>query len=150
MIFDQLEFARAKVIKLLEEIDEEKLRKTPTGFNNHILWNAGHIYAVQEGLTFGVTKQQTKQLEELKLLFGGGTKPADWTKSPPSLEELVSLLKEQPERIRHTFTNRLDEKIEKPLSFPGLTLATVEDLLSFSLLHEGMHIETMKLYSKIV
>jgi len=87
-------------------------------------------------------------------LFTSGTKPADWKIKPPTLQELVDILRDQPNRIREALNNRLDEEVAKPFTkIPGLTLKTFDELLTFSLFHEGRHIQTVnalvKLTSKV-
>ena len=84
-------------------------------------------------------------------LFSTGTKPTDWgEKVLPTISELIQLLEEQVDRIEQTLEFRLKEVIEKPFTTStGLTLSTVEELLSFCLYHEGMHFATINSFKRI-
>ncbi|PAK37103.1 hypothetical protein CHI08_23535 [Peribacillus simplex] len=55
------------------------------------------------------------------------------------------------DRIEQTLEFRLKEVVEKPFTTStGLTLSTVEELLSFCLYHEGMHFATIKSFKRII
>jgi hypothetical protein len=151
LIFDQLEFIRNKTVELIETVDEKQLTIIPKGFNNNILWNFGHIYVIQERMVFLPARVQAQLDDPLVKLFNNKTTPADWPNELPSLHNLIPLLKEQPGRIKETFQDRPDEKLPEPITlFKSLTFHTVRDLITFTIFHEGMHLETMKVYNRLL
>lgn len=150
-IFDQLTFIRRNTVKLIEDLEEMILNKIPTGFSNHLRWQLGHIYTVQERLAFAYAKEPLLLPDGYLEWFGNGTKPSEWTGEPPSLDDLRSMLLNQSSRIKEAFEYRLDEVVEKPFkTSSGLVLETIGELLSFSLYHEGMHFDRMKVYKKLL
>ncbi|QKG83674.1 DinB family protein [Kroppenstedtia pulmonis] len=140
-VFKQMEWIRNQLtVKLAEETNPEILDRIPSGFNNSIRWNLGHILHAQEQMVFGLAGEQVTLPESYEGLFGNGTKPGDWTTEPPSLETLIDALKEQPARIQQAFSDRL----ETPLVKPFLSYETIGEIISFSLFHEGVHIGVIK------
>ncbi|MBB5174149.1 DinB family protein [Texcoconibacillus texcoconensis] len=143
-LMEQLAFIRHVTLKAIEDVTEEQADQVPTGFSNSIRWNLGHIAFVQEYFLFHATNEATDLPQTYATLFGPGTKPTDWTEEPPSLDELKKQLTDQKDRIKKTFATRLNETIEEPIQIASLQLSTVEQLISFSLYHEGVHTETIK------
>lgn len=140
-VFKQMEWIRNQMtVKLAEGTNPETLDRIPSGFNNSIRWNLGHILYVQEQIVFGLAGEQMAFPKSYEGLFGNGTKPVDWTTEPPSLETLIDGLKEQPARIQQAFSDRL----ETPLVKPFLGQETIGEIISFSLFHEGVHIGVIK------
>jgi DinB superfamily len=151
-IFKQLSFVRENTISCVSKINDESSLCIPDGFNNNIKWNLGHIYVVQEKFAFNIINERTTMPNNISDLFSTGTKPTDWgEKVLPTISELIQLLEKQVDRIEQTLEFRLKEVIEKPFTTStGLTLSTVEELLSFCLYHEGMHFATIKSYQRII
>lgn len=147
-IFKQLDFARKSTLRVVEGLDEQTADIIPAGFNNNIRWHLGHIYTIQEQLSFHFAKEPLVLPADFKALFGNGTKPADWQVTPPSVAELVSMLTEQTERIRVTLENRLADKATYKIG--SLEFESVGELISFSMYHEGMHVTSIKDYKRLL
>ncbi|HEX3015867.1 MAG TPA: DinB family protein [Desulfobacteria bacterium] len=148
-IFDQLAFARNATLAAAKDLSESEADFVPQGLNNNIRWNLGHIYLIQERFALQFAQEPTEVPEGFADLFASGTKPAEWKTQAPTLAELVKLLTEQPQRIREKLTNRLTEKVANPLTIGSLKLDTIGALLTFSLLHEGMHQQNIKNLRKL-
>ncbi|WP_413305620.1 DinB family protein [Bacillus sp. 1P10SD] len=144
MLFDQFEFARNVTLKVAQGITEENADVIPAGFPNSLRWQLGHIYASVEGIVFHFANEMPNLPEGYMELFNTGTRPSEWTITPPSIEELLPLLAEQIKRVKETFTGRLDEKLAQPLPIGPLTLETIGELLSFASFHESEHIGIIK------
>lgn len=141
-----MRFVQENTISCVSEINDESSLFIPEGFNNNIKCNLGHIYVVQEKFAFNIFNERTTMQKNIFDLFSTGTKPTDWgEKVLPTISELIHLLEKQVDRIEQTLEFRLKEVVEKPFTTStGLTLSTVEELLSFCLYHEGMHFATIK------
>jgi hypothetical protein len=144
MLFDQLEFARMITLKVAEGITEENADLIPDGFPNSLRWQLGHIYTSVEGIVFHFANETMNLPQNYGELFNTGTRPVDWNTTPPTIEEIKSLLSEQMKRVRETFEGRLDEKIQNPLPIGPLTLETIGELISFASFHESEHIGVIK------
>ncbi|WP_046175673.1 DinB family protein [Domibacillus indicus] len=150
-LFKQLAFARSQTLKEIEEIDEEASLIVPKGFNNNIKWNLGHIYLVQERFGFYFTGDGMKMPDAFNGWFGRGTKPADWQEEPPKIDELRKMLEQQPERIEQQAGPKLPYPLAEPFTTSkGLSMNSVEELLTYSLFHEGLHSETIKSMKRVL
>ncbi|WP_112181892.1 MULTISPECIES: DinB family protein [Paraliobacillus] len=151
-IFEQLWFARNNTIERVSELDEASSLITPEHFNNNIKWNLGHIYLIHEKFAFHVTGEETKIPGNFLDIFSPGTRPSEWINVEiPKLDELITMLKKQVDRIEKTQRSQLKTYVDKPYTTStGLTLSTVEALLSFCLYHEGMHFDAIKSIKRII
>ncbi|WP_088044303.1 DinB family protein [Bacillus sp. EAC] len=138
-IFEQLKFTRSYTLRLLSSVSTDVVEKVPAGFNNNILWNAGHILAAYEQLLYANTGDELNLSEDVISFFKGGTKPSDWNSEPPSFEEIIALLEKQIEQIISTYEGRLDEEMKKEIKLGGFEIKTVRDMISFNIFHEGLH-----------
>lgn len=141
---------RLMTIGKIEAISEEFFDIQPPQFNNTIRWNLGHIVSATDGLIFQRITQTSHLPEGFAELFRGGTKPADWTTTPPTKAELIDLLKSQLHILEETFANRLDEKLSNPLQIRDFTFGTVEEVINFASVHETMHSTTISDMLKVI
>ena len=149
-LFDQLEVVRGNTIKAVNGISENQANYIPEGFNNNILWNLGHIYLVQEKFAFNFIPEPMHVPDGFTELFDRGSKPSEWKLQPPTLTEMVNILEDQTKRIKKVLAERLEEVVANPFVMPtGLTLKTVEEFLTFSMYHEGMHVQTIRILEKL-
>ena len=148
-LFNQLKVVRTNTINAVKELSESQAGAIPEGFNNNILWNLGHVYLVQEKFAFGFIPEPMHMPEAFTELFGRETKPSEWKVQPPTLTELIKLLEDQTGRIEESLINRLDEVVGNPFTMPsGLTLKTIGEFLIFSMYHEGMHVQTIRMLKR--
>jgi len=144
-IYEQLAFARAQTLKVIETLSEAELEVIPEGLNNDVKWNLGHIYVVTEKFAFTLTDEAAAIPEHFQAWFASGTSPKQWTVKPPTKEELIALLQHQLERIQARNVNSLNDLLPESYSTTtGLHLATVAESLSFCLYHEAMHYAAIK------
>jgi hypothetical protein len=150
-IFKQLQFARNQTLKALDGVSESVATRIPDNFKNHILWQAGHIYLVQERFAFLVHQIDGELPESYMALFAPGTSPQSWSGEPPALTEVINLLEKQQQRIQEVLRDRTQEDAPKPYTTSsGLTLGTIGEFLNFTLYHEGMHFNSIKQYKVLL
>ncbi|WP_316572560.1 DinB family protein [Neobacillus sp. YIM B06451] len=136
ILFNQLRDYRNDILGCVADLSEEASNTVPTGFNNNILWNLGHIYLDQLLWIKHLTKEPIGIPEGFNEWFGFGTSPANWASQPPSLEELKQLLARQPEWIKETYGDRLDETFPETES----GMQTIAQVLVRTIYHEGIHL----------
>ena len=152
-LFDQLAKARSITLKTMDGVTEEMADRIPEGFRNHIRWNLGHLYVVQERFAFQYAGLPLHMPKGFKELFEYGTTPLSPPDSitPPTLPELEALLRNQSQRIQVELADRMQEAVVPPYTTSaGFVLGTLEQLLSFNFYHEGMHVSVIKLYKKLL
>ena len=136
----QLNFARIYTQGRLQSVKDEQWDIQPEGFHNTIRWNVGHIFVSMESLTHrGVPEYEVSHPEWMSL-FAPGTKPSDWTVAPPTNEQLLTALAEQPARVKEFLTGKLDQQMPDVMSIGKFhDMATVEAVIQFAIWHEGIH-----------
>ncbi|WP_456275188.1 DinB family protein [Bacillus sp. AK128] len=139
ILFNQLESYRTDILGVVGQLTEQEAELIPSGFNNNIRWNLGHIYTDQYLWIQAVTKEKTVLPESFNQWFGYGTSPANFQPETPSLEELKSLLENQPAHIREVYSKRLEEQF--PPTEMGMN--TIEQVLIRTIFHEGMHLQAI-------
>lgn len=139
VLFNQLESYRSEVLAVSDTVSTADAGKIPPGFKNNIRWNLGHIYLDQYLWIQAVTKEKADVPEQFHSWFGYGTSPANFTAETPSFDELKKLLKTQPARIKELYGGRLEE--EFPPAEMGMH--TIEQVLTRTIFHEGMHLQTI-------
>lgn len=150
-VFNQLEFARNQTLKALEDVSEDMAIRIPEGFRNSILWQAGHIYLVQERFAFLLNGLEARIPHSFMALFGPGSTPMSWNEQPPSLSDVRVMLREQQQRLAPELRERVGDKVVQPYTTSsGITLETIGELLNMTLYHEGMHFHGIKMYKTLL
>lgn len=132
---NQLKMMRNNLLSEVEGLSPELMDIQPKGFNNTIHWHLGHVLSASEKFLLA-SPNGSNLPDNYGQLFGYGSKPADWTGNVPSTETLKQQLQEQLDRLLAIPEESYKEKVETP--FKGLE--TVEDFISFVVLHETNHI----------
>lgn len=144
-LFEHLEFVRAQTLNLVRDLPDDIAELIPSGMNNHVKWNMGHVLFITERFAFGVNGETMTLPVEYTELFRSGSKPREISEAWPAMYELVELLEGQVHRIEHRYNAHLRDTVLSPYTTSkGLKLTRVEEFLSFCLYHEGMHFDKMK------
>lgn len=149
-ILNTINVVRQMTLGKVESIHEDLFDVRPPQFNNTIRWNVGHIVSTLNSLVFTRIDQKSLVPQEVIDLFKGGTKPSDWSVTPPSKAELVDLLKKQLNDINDMFGNRMDEQLATPFQIRDFTLVSVGDVVGFAIIHEGLHLSTINDLLKVI
>jgi hypothetical protein len=142
--WDLFKMIRKVTLNEMAGMSEEDADRIPSGFNNNIRWNLGHIYNAAGGLLAGFTGENTAVPSNYPKLFDRGTKPADWQGDVPSLSELQKGLEGQVEQLEFLFEKRLNDALVHPCDFGMVQLTTIGELLDFIFFHEGLHAGVIK------
>ena len=146
----QLNFARIYTQGRLHSVKDGQWDIQPEGFHNTIRWNVGHIFVSMENLIHRGVPEYEICHPEWQSLFAPGTKPSDWTVEPPTNEELLAALSEQPARVKEFLAGKLDRQMPDVMSIGKLhDMATVEAVIQFAIWHEGIHAGIIFALSKI-
>jgi len=131
---------RQLVLGQLQEVSEAQMDIQPEGFRNSVRWNVGHIVYWSDkyaALCFGSPSALPASYETL---FNSGTKPSDWTVTPPSKEELIGLLAAQLARMSELTPGMLERRLQSPYELGPFQFATAGELYNFALIHEALHL----------
>ena len=129
---------RSNLLNALEGIDENILNRIPEGFNNNLIWNAGHIVVTQQLLCYGLSGLPLRIPAEVVERYRKGSRPTQ----PVSVAEISQIrtwLAESLDWIREDVAaNRFQQFKTYPTSY-GYTLTSFVDAVVFNNVHEGMH-----------
>ena len=120
-------------------LSAQQLLTIPSGFDNNIAWNLGHIIVVQQLLHYRLCGLEMAVSGEQIAMFKTGTSPADWP-TEPDLVPLMALLPELPQKLLADYqTDRFGDFTPFTTS-TGVYLETLEDAIAFNNFHEGLHL----------
>lgn len=140
---------RSLYIKLLRSLSLEQLNTIPAGFNNNILWNAGHVLVSQQGLVYRAAGLPMNLPTELVATYRTGTKPSG-TATQADVDQVVALLEEMQAITRADYAAGKFQSYNAITTSTGFHLASAEDAIVFNNYHEGMHLGTMMAMAKLV
>jgi hypothetical protein len=86
-----LRASRNRLLRLMDTPNPEILFKTPEGFNNIIIWQAGHCIARQQRHLYMRSGLPMQIFKAFKELFKIGSSPDSWT-TTPDVNEVKYLL----------------------------------------------------------
>ena len=139
-LFQQMKLWRNWTVEFLLTIPEEIADEIPQGHHNSIRWNAGHILVGWDNTMFPEVSKERQLHPSYHVLFPSGSKPAYWTEQPPSLDEIIIQLKEQPAVIEQACKGCLS----KSLKHSFLDMKTLGDMFIFHMNHESLHMGIVK------
>lgn len=136
---DILKATRANILKQIDGVSLEQLNLIPEGFNNNLIWNAGHVAVTQQLLCYAMSGLEVKLPKDIIANYRKGAKP----EKAVSQEEVDQIKVWLTESIDWLATD-LEAGIFKtfktyPTSY-GYTLTSIEDAVNFNNTHEGMHL----------
>lgn len=138
--FTILRTTRRNLLDLINNYDLDQLNRIPNGFRNNLLWNAGHVLATQQLLTYGLTNQEFGIPQHVIDQFRKGTAP-----TAPYHAETLSFIQESliqtVEVLESDFQNGIFEAQFRayPTSY-GVTLNDIAEAVCFNNVHEGLHL----------
>lgn len=144
-LMDHFLMFRGSLYLLLESTPEKIASEVPQGFNNNIRWHAGHILTVADAF-FGLKSVP----KEYQTLFGPGSKPADGSGEVPSLEKLISQLKEQESQAKEKIVPKLQEALPTAFQIRDLEIKTFGEVAAFNNAHEAMHISSIQAFKRMI
>jgi len=135
--------------KIFDSLTLEELLHIPEGFSNNILWNIGHVIAVQQLLVYKRSGIETFVPGSFVKNFAPGTFPSDEI-TLKEAEEVRSFLHNT---IRQTEQDFLEHKFQSYEIFTarsGFVIDNVVKAIIFNNFHEGVHLGNYPFVEKVV
>lgn len=144
-----LRATRRNILGIYTAHDPAKLNEIPAPLNNNLAWNAGHVIATLELLVYGLAGLKTPSGREFIDRYRKGSRP-DGPVSAADHAYIQQQLLGGIDQLEHDLQT-LDFGNYKPYATSyGVTLASVEDALTFNNMHEAMHLGTMLTLRRLV
>ena len=144
-----LHATRKNIRGLLLAHTPEQMNTLPEGFNNNLIWNAGHVIATCELLTYALSGQRTPSGKEFINRYRKGTRP-EGTVGQEEIDYIARELLEGVDRLERAVGQGSFTTFKPYQTSFGVELQSIEDALSFNTMHEAMHLGTMLGIRKLV
>jgi hypothetical protein len=140
---------RRFLLELISELSTEQLNEVPTGFNNNIVWNLGHLVAAQQGICYFRSNVPMVVSEEYFNNFKGGSKP-ERAFSPDEIDQIKQLLIDSLDQFERDLNNKLFVTYTSVITRYGIEFKHIDDAIEFLPFHEGLHMGTIMALKKLV
>lgn len=141
---------RKAILDELERTTFEEKFLIPTGCNNNILWQVGHILATQQIFHYKLSGKTPRVDFQLIEKYQKGTRP---TSTIPDIEELDLIKMHLVDRVHDLIadytTDRLTSFTEYTTGF-GVKISSIEEALAFNNIHEALHLGRMATMRQIL
>ncbi len=139
-IFNFIRDSRQAFIHLIDELDLAQLNEIPTGFNNNIIWNFGHIVVATQGLCYvrtGIIADAS--FIQFASAYSKGTKPT-YTVSQAEVDALKQIAIQSIDKIEEDYNNGLFQQIQ-PFATDTYkqSMSRIEDVISLTVGHDNLH-----------
>ena len=141
-VFDIILKPRIGLVKLIESLSLEQLNEIPSGFNNNIIWNAGHLIAAQQGICYKRGGLGLRIDEGLFLAYKPESKPEKFI-GKDEVEQISGLLISTIEQLETDYNNNLFTNYTPWTTRYGVELSNIDQVLNFLPFHEGLHFGTI-------
>ena len=146
---DLLRATRKNTLGLCAGLSETQLNYIPEGFNNNLIWNAGHVIATMELLTYGLTGQHTPSHRDFINRYRKGTKP-EGTIPTMEVAAIIAGLTASVTQLEEDLRNNDFSPFNPYETSYGVTLNSIDEAMDFNNMHEAMHIGSMLALRKFV
>lgn len=131
---------RTKWLSILADLTTDQLNKIPTGFNNNLVWQFGHVIVSQQILCYRLAGQQFVIDNDLIDRYKNGSKPENYI-SAEEIDQLKGYLISTIDQLEIDLTNGLFDNFTPYTisTYAGLTLTNVNDAIAFIVSHDALH-----------
>jgi hypothetical protein len=140
---------RASLLEGIKDLTTEQLNKIPAGFNNNIIWNLGHLIAVQQGICYKRAGATTPISVDFWEKFKPGSKP-EATAEATEIENIKSLFLSSIDQLEIDYNTPVFDNYTAWTTRSGIELARIDDGINFLPFHEGLHSGTVMAIKRLV
>lgn len=146
---DILRQPRLQVLNLIEQYSLDQLNHIPTGFNNNIVWNLGHMVAAQQGVCYRRAGIELVVNEDFFEAYKPGSKPEGLTDAA-GLATVKALLISTLDQLEQDLTiDKFSNYIPWTTRY-GVAINSIEDAVKFLPFHDGLHVGYIMSLRKLV
>jgi hypothetical protein len=140
---------RAFMLSLVSDLTLEELNAIPTGFNNNIIWNLGHVVAAQQGVCYARAGLPTWVDEAFFSTYKPGSKP-EAAVDNEAVENIKSLMSSSLDKLQADYESGVWKQYPAWTTRYGTELSSIEDAVAFLLFHEGLHVGYIMALKRVV
>ncbi|HEY0046637.1 MAG TPA: DinB family protein [Flavobacterium sp.] len=147
--FEITQTGRNGILMLLQNYSLEQLNEIPLGFNNNMIWNAGHIVVVHQMLVYKLSGLPMLISDEMVEKYKRGTRPDQFVEEAEVLK-IKSLLGETVTHTKADFDAGIFKSYNEFTTMVGYTIRSAEDAMAFNYYHEAVHTGMMMSIRKFI
>ncbi len=148
-IIEVTKASRRLIAPFFENYTLKQLNTIPKGFNNNLIWHLGHIIVTEQILVRKLSGLPLVVSKELVAKYRKDTKPeSDVLQS--EVDELKSLLFKTIEQTEADYHAGVFATYHEYTTSSGFVLKNVDDALTYSLFHEGIHLGNIWSMQKLI
>ena len=136
---DSLIKTRHLIEEAVVDLSPQQMLAIPSGFDNNIAWNLGHIVVVQQLLHYRLCGLEMAVSDQQIAMFKTGTSPVEW-QTEPDLTPIMACLHDLPQKLLADYQAGRFGKFKPFTTSTGIHLETLEDAIAFNNFHEGLHL----------
>jgi len=136
--FEIIRKTRVNVLKMIEGFSINELNKIPEGFNNNLIWNVGHLVAVQQNLCYKQAGLPIIVDETYFDTYKSDTKP-DGLANEADFEQIKHFLVSTIDQLEVDYHHNLFVNyVTRPTRY-NVDINDIDEAITFLLFHEGLH-----------
>ncbi len=131
---------RKNIVSLLGEHTLGQVNTIPPGFNNNLLWNAGHLLLSHHFLFYHFSGLPMPDfVQTLGPKYGAGTIP-DGKASQAEFDLILDHLNKSTQQLIDDYNNGSFKTYKQYTSeYFGITMQNIEEAIQFTIYHEAFH-----------
>ena len=146
--FESLSVTRNNIKELINSLTLAQLNTKPSGFNNTIAWQLGHILVTQQLLCYAFSNQKMLVTDTIIEKYRKGSIATLVTQE--ELDEILVLLAKTTAALEKDYTAKLFKTYSSYETSYGIKLNTIEESIQMNNVHEGIHFGNMLALKKLV
>lgn len=146
---DNIRKTRLIILEFINDLSTEQLNKIPEGFKNNIIWNLGHLIAVQESIFYLRAGLQINLDHKIFDSFKNGSRP-DHEFSTEEINSIKTLLTSSLTQVDNDLKMNIFNNYQAWKTRYNVEITSIEEALNFIPFHEGLHTGCIMAYKKMV
>lgn len=148
-VFETTMKSRTMILELIQNYNLKQLNKIPTGFNNNLIWNIGHIIVAQQVLVYKLSALPMMISDAMVEKYKNGSRP-ERDATQEEVDEIKNLLLNTVNKTSADYKDEVFESYNEYTTSIGFNLKNAEEAIVYNNFHEGLHIGIMMTIRKFI
>lgn len=150
-ILEVIRAGRKALLRLVEDLSTEQMNKIPSGFNNNLAWQIGHLVVSQQVLCYKLSSNPLIIDPTLVDKYKNGTKPESFI-STEEIAQLKAYLLDTIDELEKDLTTDkfINYTAYAPSTYKIYNIEKIEDAVKFIVSHDGLHYGCSLMMKKFV
>ncbi|MGI9532115.1 DinB family protein [Lutimonas sp.] len=148
-LFETAVFSRKALLNILESKSYDELVEIPENFKNSIFWNVAHLLVTQQLLFYKLSGLELRIDKEMVRKYGKGSLATEDVDAA-DIEYIKKHLVVAMEQTVKDYYEGVFSGFTPYMTSTGIELKNIEDVVSFSAFHDGIHLGVVLSLKKIV